>query len=128
MAAVKIGKYTIIRPDVVLRPSYKEARGQLKYVSLHIGNNVFIDEGSIVCATKIGDNVFIGKNCIISHRNVLKDNCKIEDNTILPPDTEVPPFTLYGGRPGEYLMDMPESTPFLHQELTQGFYNRFIPN
>lgn len=127
LAAVRIGKYTIINRDVVLRPSYRETRGHLKFISLNIGDNVFIDENCIISANKIGNNVYIGKNCIVSHRCVLKDNCRIEDNTILPPDTDVPPFTLYGGIPGRYIADMPESTPFIHSEITQGFYNRFLP-
>ena len=128
LAAVKIGKYTIIGKDVILHPSFKEARGHLKYISLHIGDNVFIDENSIVCASRIGSNVYIGKNCIVSHRCIIKDNCRIQDNTILPPDTEVPPFTLYSGVPGQYVADMPESTASVHMELAQGYYNRFVPN
>lgn len=33
-------------------------------------------------------------------RSVLKDCCAIADNTVLPPETVVPPFTLYSGSPG----------------------------
>ncbi|CAG9321974.1 unnamed protein product [Blepharisma stoltei] len=127
LAPVKIGKYTIFKEDVVLRPSYKRAKGKLKYITMQIGEHVLIEEGSIVCASKIGNNVHVGKNCIISHRCVLRDNCKIEDGAILSPDTEVPSFTIYGGKPATYLADMPDSTVFMHTELTQGYYNRFLP-
>ncbi|OMJ70226.1 hypothetical protein SteCoe_31857 [Stentor coeruleus] len=126
LAPVKIGKNTIIREDVVVRPSYKRAKGHLKYMTMHIGDYVYIGENSIICAAKIGNNVYIGKNCIISHRCVLKDNSRVEDNTILHPDTEVPPFTLYGGHPGMYKSDLPDSTIFIHTEFAQGFYNKFI--
>lgn len=34
-------------------------------------------------------------------RCVLKDCCKILDNTVLPPETVVPPFTVFSGCPGE---------------------------
>ena len=34
-------------------------------------------------------------------RSVLKDCCAIADNTVLPPETVVPPFTLYSGSPGK---------------------------
>lgn len=127
LAPVKIGKFTIVKEEVVLRPSYKRAKGQLKYISMHIGDNVFIDEGTIVCARRIGNNVYIGKNCIISHRVELKDNCRIEDNTVIPADTEVPPLTCYSGKPGQYKCDMPESTIFMHSELTNTYYNNFLP-
>ena len=33
-------------------------------------------------------------------RCVLKDCCRIEDGAVLPPDTVVPPFTIFGGNPG----------------------------
>ena len=36
-------------------------------------------------------------------RSVLKDCCAIADNTVLPPETVVPPFTLYSGSPGKSL-------------------------
>ena len=31
---------------------------------------------------------------------MLKDCCKIEDNTVLAPETVVPPFTVFSGSPG----------------------------
>lgn len=126
LAPVKIGKNTIIKENVVLRPSYKRAKGHLKYVTLHIGDYVYIGENSIICASKIGNCVYIGKNCIISHRCVLRDNCRVEDNTILVPDTEVPPFTLYSGQPGVYQCDLPDSTIFTQTEFTQSYYNKFV--
>ena len=33
-------------------------------------------------------------------RCVLKDCCAVADNAVLPPETVVPPFTLYSGSPG----------------------------
>ena len=126
LAPVKIGKNTIIREDVVIRPSYKRAKGHLKYITMHIGDYVYIGENSIVCAGKIGNCVQIGKNCIISHRCVLKDNSRVEDNTVLCADTEVPPFTLYGGHPGIYKSDLSDSTVFMHTEMAQAFYNKFV--
>lgn len=64
-----------------------------------IGDNVYIGEGSIICASKIENNVYIGKNCVISHRCTLKSNSKIADNTIVSPDSEIAPFTYYEGSP-----------------------------
>ena len=97
LAIVKMGTYGVVKEDVVLRPTYKRSKGKLKYVPLSIGENVYIDKGSIVCASKIGSCVYIGKNCIIGHRTVIKDNSKILDDSILAPDTVVPPFAVFGG-------------------------------
>ena len=35
------------------------------FFPLHIGDHVFIDEGSIVNAAQVGSYVHIGKNCVI---------------------------------------------------------------
>jgi hypothetical protein len=37
-------------------------------------------------------------------RCILKDCCAIADNTVLAPETVVPPFTLFGGNPGWFTM------------------------
>lgn len=126
LGKIKIGRYTIVREDAVLRPSYKKAKGQLKYINLVIGDNVYIGEGTIICANKIGSNVYIGSNCIIGHRANIRDNCRIEDGTVLCADTEVPSFTVFGGKPGQFLCDMTESASFLHKELTWNYYNHFV--
>ena len=34
---------------------------------------------------------------------MIGDNVKILDDSYLPPDTNVPPFTVYGGKPGTFL-------------------------
>lgn len=60
-----IGKYGVVKEEVVLRPTYKRHKGQLTYCTLDIGDYVYMDSGSIICASKIGSNVFIGKNVII---------------------------------------------------------------
>lgn len=39
--------------------------------------------------------------CVQGRRCVLKDCCKILDNTVLPPETVVPPFTVFSGCPGQ---------------------------
>ena len=110
----------------MLRPTYTKTKGKLKYVTLSIGDNVFIDRGTIVCAVKIGSNVHIGKNCVIGHRAIIKDNCKILDNSVLPPDTLVPPFTVFGGKPATLIGELPETIPLVHKELTESFFKNFV--
>ena len=120
-----MGSFVIIREEVVLHPTYTKSKKKLKYVPLHIGDNVFIERGSIICAMKIGSNVHIGKNCIIGHRCVLKDNCKIMDGAVLPPDTVVPPFTVYAGKPATYVGELPETVGMIHKEMAISFFKNF---
>ena len=84
---------------------------------MHIGEYVIIEQNSIICASKIGNYVHIGKNCIVvrklyflivfillfinqSHRCMINDNVKILDDSFITPDTVIPPFCVYGGKPG----------------------------
>ena len=92
---------------------------------MSIGDNVYIDKDCIVCALKIGNNVQIGKNCVIGHRAQINDNAKILDNSILPPDAIVPPYTVYGGRPAQFIAELPETIGIVHKEFTTNYYNMF---
>ena len=40
---------------------------------------------------------------------MIGDNVKILDDSYLPPDTNVPPFTVYGGKPGNILFIVVQS-------------------
>jgi carbonic anhydrase/acetyltransferase-like protein (isoleucine patch superfamily) len=48
LGRIKIGRNTIVREDAVLRPSYKQTKGQLRYINSVIGDNVYIGQGSII--------------------------------------------------------------------------------
>lgn len=60
-------------------------------------------------------------------RCTLKDCCVIEDNTILAPETVVPPFSRYGGSPGSYIGDLPECQADIMVDFTRGYYHHFQP-
>lgn len=71
---------------------------------------------------------------------MIGDNVKILDDSYLPPDTNVPPFTVYGGKPGNilfiiskkniflahFIAELPESAGLIHQEEISSYYNSFI--
>ena len=73
----------------------------------------------------IGDIVHIyidqSRSCI------LKDCCRIDDNTVLPPETVVPPFTVFSGSPGAQSGELPSSTQDLMIEATRSYYQHFKP-
>ncbi|TNV78946.1 hypothetical protein FGO68_gene3212 [Halteria grandinella] len=117
LAIIQMGEYVVIKEDVIIRPTYAKGEGQkrLKYVKQKIGNCVYIDRGSIVCALRIGSNVHIGKNCIIGHRY----------NSIVPPDTILPPYTVFGGRPATFMGELPESFDKFQTDMTVTYYMNF---
>lgn len=47
------------------RPPYKTYRGNFNYYPMKIGDHVHIGAGTVVEAATIGNNVEIGKNCVI---------------------------------------------------------------
>ena len=47
------------------------------FFPLHIGDHVFIDEGSIVNAAQVGSYVHIGKNCVIVSTDTFTDSSNI---------------------------------------------------
>ena len=53
---------------------------------------------------------------------IINDNCKILDDSIITPDTIVPPFTVYGGKPGiinklaQFINELHESASIVHKD------------
>lgn len=75
---------------------------QIKQLSIPIVKETKTTHDSNVCVCV----------CVQGRRCVLKDCCKILDNTVLPPETVVPPFTVFSGCPGPHYSQTPQ-----HQNL-----------
>ena len=62
---------------------------------------------AVIIETTIKSNeavLLIRMNATLQGRRcVLKDCCAVADNAVLPPETVVPPFTLYAGSPGNII-------------------------
>lgn len=67
----------------------------------------------------IGDNVKIGRRCII------KDNCVIETGVTLGDDTVLPPFTRISARNPTFYQELPPRTSALLQEMTMDRFTQF---
>lgn len=99
LASITLGKYVTLLEGVILKPSYKKHNGKIKFVPMEIGDYVFIEKNTIVSASKIGSYTRIGKDCIIGHRCVIDENVIIADGSIVPPETHIPAYSLYAGKP-----------------------------
>ncbi|KAF9212252.1 Dynactin subunit 5 [Podila verticillata] len=112
---------------------------------MKIGDHVTIGEGTIVQAATIGSFVKIGKNCVISTNDtydshapyimfkqgrfaIIKDCCRIEDNTVIPPNSVVPSFSVYKGSPGKLVDELPESIQDIYEAQTKDRYSKFVPS
>ncbi|CAH1408325.1 unnamed protein product [Nezara viridula] len=127
LANVRTGRYCIISKDAVIRPPFKKFSKGVAFFPLHMGDHVYVGEGSIVNAASVGSYVYIGKNVVIGRRCILKDCCMIEDDAIVPPETVIPSFTLYSGSPAVRRDNLPDCTQDIMIDFTRNYYQHFIP-
>lgn len=130
LAQMKIGRYSTVGRDCVIRPSYKISEKRQKagkfFLTLLIGSNVIIGHNCIVQASIIGCNVIVGDGCIVNNGCILRDCCMLLPGTILAPHTMVPPFSLFGGSPGRFICELPDCIPNILEEVAMNTFNTFI--
>ncbi|XP_043235679.1 dynactin subunit 5-like [Amphibalanus amphitrite] len=126
LASIRTGRYCIVGRKAVLRPPFKKFSKGVAFFPTHIGDHVFIGEGSVVNAASVGSYVYIGNNCVIGRRCILKDCCYIADNTVLAPETVVPCFARLEGSPGRFVGELPECTQDLMVEFTRNYHKNFV--
>ena len=111
----------------MIRPPFQRRKGAFSFVPLTIGDNVYIGKGCVIQAAAIGSNVHVGAGAIISRRCILKDCCRIEAGTVLAPDTIVPPFAIFAGTPGRLVGELPVDLPRQARALAEARYRGFAP-
>ncbi|KAF3118567.1 hypothetical protein TWF703_004925 [Orbilia oligospora] len=127
-----LGGKTIIQADCCIRgdlrrlvPQGQNAAAvaiavgrQFSYYPMKLGDHVFVGEGSVVEAAVIGSYVNIGKNCVIGKFSIIKDCVRIEDGTVIAPNSVIPSFSSVEGHPGIVVEELPETAAeMLEREL-----------
>lgn len=115
---VRIGRYCYIGPNVTLRPATMPSADDdvdddnnnssnddepRQEMSLIVGANTSIGEGTTSQASAIGSSVIVGRGCTLGNRCVIKDCVLVEDGTVVPSDMVVPPFAVVRGDPARML-------------------------
>lgn len=106
----------------------------MSYYPMRIGDNVFIGESipsppippnlsttthshtlitkkgpnAHISAIAISSHVYIGANAILSPFCIVKENCKILPDTVVPPNMVVPAGSIVGGKPGRVIGEVGE--------------------
>ncbi|GAW79374.1 dynactin subunit 5 [Plasmodium gonderi] len=150
LSSLYFGKYVIIGSKTLICPCFLHCKGNAQsvmaqsdgnnqsmqkskskessYITVTIGDNVYIGKACIIKAALIGNNVVIGNNCVVGERVVIKDNVIIKDNTYIPNDTTIASFSKYAGCPGKYIKKLPESAETYLKDISYMHYKNFIPS
>ena len=96
----------------------------------------------LYCGLLKKQKLYIINKIFQSHRCIINENVKILDDSLITPDTIIPPFSVYGGKPGEliayehnlylfliaiYIGELPETTFMIHKQDAINYYNSFVP-
>eukprot|EP00241_Pyramimonas_parkeae_P022002 CAMPEP_0114296598 /NCGR_PEP_ID=MMETSP0059-20121206/11397_1 /TAXON_ID=36894 /ORGANISM="Pyramimonas parkeae, Strain CCMP726" /LENGTH=238 /DNA_ID=CAMNT_0001418757 /DNA_START=115 /DNA_END=831 /DNA_ORIENTATION=+ len=101
---IRIGPYTNVQDKVVIHAAKSNPTGLSAATVL--GSYVSVGSGSILRSTTIGDNVVLGKKCILMEGSVVEKEAKLEDMTVVPPGRLIPSGQLWGGNPAQYKRDL----------------------
>jgi len=80
----------------------------MSYYPIRIGDNVFIGPGAHISAIAISNHVYIGAGAVLSPFSIIKENCKILPDTVVPANMVVPAGSIVGGKPGRILGEVGE--------------------
>eukprot|EP00162_Nutomonas_longa_P002448 comp13086_c0_seq1/m.17726 comp13086_c0_seq1/g.17726 ORF comp13086_c0_seq1/g.17726 comp13086_c0_seq1/m.17726 type:complete len:176 (+) comp13086_c0_seq1:23-550(+) len=127
LANVKIGRYCHVGEKSVLRPAFKIMKGSGLCIPLTIGDYTTIGPNCVISAASIGSYVDIGENVVIANRCIVKDCSRILPNSVLGPDTVVPPFTVFGGTPARQVGELDDTQQELSKSQAVSIYNAFQP-
>eukprot|EP00953_Heterococcus_sp_UTEX-ZZ885_P010966 6363-Heterococcus_DN1.PRE.4 len=147
LASIRIGRYCSVGENSIIQPGTRIADDNLQegvepvvqYTPVLIGDHTVIGTGCTSEAAAIGCCVVIGDNCKLLtaasacvHQSqgsncIIKDNCCIEEGTVIASGAVVPPFSRVSGQPGRIVEDMPESTPLVHKEQAVARFQHFKP-
>ncbi|OAG09589.1 trimeric LpxA-like protein [Paraphaeosphaeria sporulosa] len=106
--SISIGKCTVVSTGTVLKPPCRMSRGAPNFYPMKIGDNVFIGPNCVISAIAISSHVHIGANVTIHPFAVIKENVKVLPNTVVPSAMVIAPGSVVGGRPARIVGEVGE--------------------
>ncbi|EON63930.1 hypothetical protein W97_03158 [Coniosporium apollinis CBS 100218] len=106
--AISIGRYTVISSGCVLRPPGRNSGGTWRYYGMKVGDNVFVGPNTILSSASISSHVHIGASCTLGDFSIINSNVKILPGTVVPALMVVPPGVVLGGQPARVVGELGE--------------------
>ena len=115
--SIRIGDNVNIQDNSVIHCTYKKTK-------TIIGNNVSIGHRVIVHGATIHDNVLIGMGAIIMDNAIIEENSIIAAGAIVLENTVVESGTIYGGIPAKRIKDIePQQTKEMIERIANNYIN-----
>lgn len=113
--SIRIGNNVNIQDGTVLHTLYEKSQ-------VHIGNNVSIGHNVTIHGAKISDNVLIGIGATVLDHAEIGENSIIAANSLVLTGTKVEPNSVYGGVPAKKIKDIePEQTKEMIHKISNNY-------
>lgn len=123
---LKISRYCLLDQDTILEPAQltNDDGTTTIIVAMAVGAKTHIGKNCRIHAAAIGSFCWIGNDVTIGARCILKDCVIVEDGTVLPPDTVVPPFSYL--KTSGVRVELPPSASIEWEENVMDYYHSFV--
>lgn len=113
--AIRIGENVNIQDGSVLHTLYEKSQ-------IHIGNNVSIGHNVTIHGATICDNVLVGIGAVVLDDAVIGENSIIAANSVVLSGTQVEPNSLYAGVPAKKVKTIePRHTQEMIQRISDNY-------
>lgn len=102
-ASIKIGRYTCVQDNAVIRPGDIYEDGGPKYLPVGIGDHVIVGHGAVLHGCTVENNCLIGDGAVVFNGAKLREGSLVGMGAVVLKGTEVPERTIVVGVPARPL-------------------------
>jgi carbonic anhydrase/acetyltransferase-like protein (isoleucine patch superfamily) len=113
--SIRIGNNVNIQDGSVLHTLYKKS-------TIEIGDNVSIGHNVTIHGAKIEDNALIGMGSVVLDHAVIGEGAIVAAGSVVLSNTVVEPFSIYAGVPAKFVkMADPEQTRTINKRISDNY-------
>lgn len=113
--SIRIGNNVNIQDGSILHTLYKKS-------TIEIGNDVSIGHNVTIHGAKIEDNALIGMGSVLLDHAVIGEGAIVAAGSVVLGNTHVEPFSIYAGVPAKFVkMADPEQTRTINKRISDNY-------